>query len=66
MDRTHQAALYRAMVTARRIDELEHEITSRGEAFFTWPGSGHEATAALALHLGPRIGCTATIGTRPC
>ena len=39
------------MVTARRIDQLEQEITNRGEAFFTVSGSGHEAMAALALHL---------------
>jgi len=53
MDRKHQQALYRAMLMARRMDELEHEITNRGEAFFTVPGSGHEATAALAFHLTP-------------
>ena len=51
MDRKQQQALYRAMFMARRIDELEHEITNRGEAFFHVPGSGHEAIAALALHL---------------
>lgn len=45
--------LYRAMVTARRIDQLEQEITNRGEAFFTVAGSGHEAAAALACHLTP-------------
>ncbi|MCH5372625.1 MAG: thiamine pyrophosphate-dependent enzyme, partial [Planctomycetes bacterium] len=53
MDRKHQQALYRSMSMARRLDELEHEITNRGEAFFHVPGSGHEATAALALHLQP-------------
>jgi len=41
------------MVTARRIDQLEQEITNRGEAFFTVAGSGHEASAALAMHLTP-------------
>ncbi len=41
------------MRTARRIDELEHEITNRGEAFFYVSASGHESTAALALHLTP-------------
>ena len=51
MDRQHQLTLYRAMVTARRIDQLEEEITNRGEAFFTVSGSGHEAAAALALYL---------------
>jgi len=53
MDRQHQLMLYRAMVTARRIDQLEQEITNRGEAFFTVSGSGHEASAALAAHLTP-------------
>lgn len=53
MDRQHQLTLYRAMVTARRIDQLEQEITNRGEAFFTVSGSGHEAVAALAPHLTP-------------
>lgn len=43
--------LYRAMRTARRIDELEQELTSRGEAFFHVAGAGHEAAAALGLHL---------------
>lgn len=51
MDRNLGRRLYRAMLTARRIDELELEITNRGEAFFTVAGSGHEATAALAFHL---------------
>jgi len=41
-------ALYRAMVTARQIDRLEQELTSRGEAFFHVSGAGHEGTAALA------------------
>lgn len=44
-------ALYRAMLTAREIDQREEEITRRGEAFFHLGGAGHEATAALALHL---------------
>lgn len=41
------------MLTARRIDQVEREITNRGEAFFTVPGTGHEAIAALNLHLTP-------------
>jgi len=53
MDRNCQLALYRAMLTARRIDELEQQITNRGEAFFHVAGSGHESTAALAPHLTP-------------
>lgn len=44
-------ALFRAMQTAREIDLLEQELTSRGEAFFHVSGAGHEASAALALHL---------------
>lgn len=51
MDRQHQLALYRAMVSARRVDQLEQEITNRGEAFFTLFSGGHEASAALAPHL---------------
>ncbi len=43
--------LYRAMVTARQIDKVSHEITQRGEAFFCLSGAGHEASAALAPHL---------------
>ena len=43
--------LYRVMLTARRIDELEEQMTHRGEAFFQLSGAGHEATAALASHL---------------
>lgn len=39
------------MVSARRVDQLEQEITNRGEAFFTLFSGGHEATAALAPHL---------------
>jgi 2-oxoisovalerate dehydrogenase E1 component len=39
------------MLTARRVDELERQITNRGEAFFNVAGSGHESTAALPLHL---------------
>ena len=39
------------MVSARRIDQLEQEITNRGEAFFTLFSGGHEASAALAPHL---------------
>lgn len=53
MDKNQEAALYRAMLTARRIDELEREITNRGEAFFHVTGTGHEAIAALAQHLQP-------------
>jgi len=43
--------LYRSMRTARELDRLEEEIVRRGEAFFHVSGAGHEATAALALHL---------------
>jgi len=39
------------MVSARRVDQLEQEITNRGEAFFTLFSGGHEASAALAPHL---------------
>lgn len=43
--------LYRWMLSARRIDELERELVSRGEAFFSVSGAGHEAGAVLGLHL---------------
>lgn len=45
-------ALYRHMLTAREVDRLEEQYAARGEAFFQVSGSGHEAMAALAPHLG--------------
>lgn len=53
MDAQSLVALYRWMLTARRIDEAELRLTQRGEAFFTVSGAGHEGSAALALHLLP-------------
>lgn len=44
--------LYRLMRAARTIDEIELELIARGEAFFQVSGTGHEAVAALADHLG--------------
>ena len=46
-------ALYRSMLSARIIDELEGGFTRTGEAVFNVSGAGHEATAALAFHLSP-------------
>ncbi len=46
-------ALYRLMYLTRQIDRVEHEITSRGEAFFQLSGGGHEAAAAVAEFLTP-------------
>ena len=46
-------ALYRVMQTSRALDQLEQELTSRGEAFFHVSGAGHEASAVLARHLTP-------------
>ena len=43
--------LYRFMLTARRIDELEEQAVRRGEAFFHVAGSGHEGCVAVAPHL---------------
>jgi 2-oxoisovalerate dehydrogenase E1 component len=43
--------VYRAMLTARRLDEAEFDLVRRGEAFFHVSGAGHEASAALAPHL---------------
>ncbi len=48
MDPKQLLAVYRAMVTARRIDKLELELNNRGEAFFHVSGAGHEGTAILA------------------
>lgn len=47
-------AVWRSMVTARWIDRVEMELVHRGEAFFHVGGAGHEASAALACHLGPQ------------
>ncbi len=46
--------LLRQMVTARQLDRMEMELVNRGEAFFHVGGAGHEASAALAAHLGPK------------
>ncbi len=53
MERPTLLAVYRAMFTAREIDRAEQGLTTRGEAFFHISGSGHEATASLAVHLTP-------------
>ena len=45
--------LYRWMYTMRCVDAMERELVARGEAFFHVSGAGHEASAALALHLRP-------------
>ncbi len=47
----HSESILHAMITARIIDELEREYTSRGEAFFHASGAGHEGVAALEPHL---------------
>jgi len=59
MDPKQLLALYRAMITARQIDKLEQELTSRGEAFFHVSGAGHEGTAVLAslLHDEDWLSC---------
>jgi len=51
MDLETLVRLYRAMVAARKIDELEEQAVRRGEAFFHVSGAGHEGVAALAPHL---------------
>ncbi|MBU0678404.1 MAG: beta-ketoacyl-ACP synthase 3 [Verrucomicrobia bacterium] len=51
MDRNLFLGLYRHMLTARKVDEVEEALAQRGEAFFFIPGSGHEAMAALEPHL---------------
>lgn len=44
-------SLYRTMVTARRMDEIEQSYAARGEAFFHVSGAGHEGSIALYPHL---------------
>lgn len=46
--------LYRFMLTARRIDEIEVELVNSGEAFTHVPCAGHEGAAVL--HLSMRDG----------
>ncbi len=46
-------AIYRAMFTARLVDNHQLELVRRGDAFFHLSGAGHEASAALASHLIP-------------
>ena len=45
--------LYRTMFLSRHIDQVEHEITNRGEAFFHVSGGGHEGSAVLVEYLIP-------------
>ena len=51
MDLEQVTELYRYMLTARNVDELEEQAVRRGEAFFHVAGSGHEGCVALAPHL---------------
>ena len=44
--------LYQDMLTARQIDELAEQFTKKGQAAFYASGTGHEAVAALNVHLG--------------
>lgn len=46
--------LFRWTLTARWVDRVEIELVNRGEGFFHVGGAGHEASAALAAHLGPQ------------
>src|SRR5215813_14348715 len=39
--------LYRVMLQARRLDELETQLVARGQAFFHVSGAGHEGSAVL-------------------
>ncbi|HTM03592.1 MAG TPA: thiamine pyrophosphate-dependent enzyme [Vicinamibacterales bacterium] len=43
--------VYRAMLTARLVDEQQALLVASGEGFFHIPGGGHEAIAALGPHL---------------
>ena len=53
MDTDQALYLYRCMVMARSIDELERAFCQRGEAFFTIGGAGHGGSAAIAPLLKP-------------
>ena len=46
-------SLYRTMVVARQLDDLEAKMTSGGEAFFHVSCSGHEGSAILDFSLIP-------------
>ena len=45
--------VYRIMLLARFVDEVEAQMTSGGEAFFHVSGAGHEGSAILDLGLIP-------------
>ena len=47
------AEVYRAMRTARWVDQIEQELCAAGEGFFHIGGTGHEAAALLNLFLQP-------------
>ncbi|MGF1451402.1 MAG: beta-ketoacyl-ACP synthase 3 [Opitutales bacterium] len=46
--------LYRWMRLSRELEEREEKIVGRGEAQFQISSGGHEAMAALAMHMGPQ------------
>jgi 2-oxoisovalerate dehydrogenase E1 component len=46
-------SIYRSMLVARCVDDVEAEMTSGGEAFFHVSGAGHEGSAILNLSLIP-------------
>ena len=51
LDRMRTA--YRWMWMARRLDEIETDLSRRGEAYFHMSCGGHESIAVLAGHLTP-------------
>lgn len=51
METASMLSLFRAMVAARKVDELEKELVQRGEAFFHVSGAGHEGSAGIVPHL---------------
>ncbi|GIW94430.1 MAG: hypothetical protein KatS3mg110_2471 [Pirellulaceae bacterium] len=53
MDAATLTALFRAMLAARHLDNLERQMVRRGDGYFHVAGSGHEATALLAPLLRP-------------
>jgi 2-oxoisovalerate dehydrogenase E1 component len=51
--RSQLCELYRTMLVARFVDEVEAEMTAAGEANFHVSGAGHEGSAVLQLSLTP-------------
>ncbi len=53
MDAATLTRVFRAMLTARRLDERERQLVHQAEAYFHVAGTGHETMALLAPLLKP-------------